>query len=143
MTQLAQQCLIKLSGDTEDMIRVAFSQGLTLLQLLDLGCERREGGDQPAVPAGNVVHVVFGHVLKDSKPPSRLLKLVVDTLAKHLGPESWEKLEHMINHSVSLQLIKVILSCRYVKSEDVDRLSLKSESMFTGDEQALVGLEQS
>jgi hypothetical protein len=136
MTQLAQQCLSKLSSDTEDMIRMAFSQDFSLRQLLGLDAEER---GLPVTPAGNIVQTVFQHVLKDDKPPERLVTLVVGTLAERLEPGLWKQLEHMINHPISLRVVGALLQCRQIRNDETECLPIESETMSIGDEHALCG----
>jgi hypothetical protein len=110
-----------------------------LQQLLDLD---EKIGEQGAIPASNTVQVVFRHVLKDKMPPERLISLVVDTLAVCLKPGLWMQLESMINHAISLRLIKAMLLCRRVKGEETERMRIKSEIACVGDEPASFGLNE-
>jgi hypothetical protein len=115
MMQLADQCLSKLTSETDDMIRFAFSQNSTLQQLLGL---------------------------KDDKPPGRLISLVVNTLAACLSPGLWTQLERTINHPISLRLIRAMLDCPQVKGEETERIRIKSEIASVGDEHASFGLHE-
>jgi hypothetical protein len=93
-------------------------------------------------PPANVVQVVFQHVLKDDKPPGRLISLVVNTLAACLSPGLWTQLERTINHPISLRLIRAMLDCPQVKGEETERIRIKSEIASVGDEHASFGLHE-
>jgi hypothetical protein len=139
MKALSQQCLGKLAEETEATINFALAEGLTLQHLLGWGIdvEPAQGEGEKSSPQDNTVQVVFQHVLKDNKPPQRLVNLVVQALAKHLDVELWAHLEHMISHRMSMNLNKAMIMRRQVKTEDGDRVSVKSESMSAGDESVL------
>ncbi|KAF2832416.1 hypothetical protein CC86DRAFT_366209 [Ophiobolus disseminans] len=140
MTELETQCLSKLATDTEDMIRLAISQGLTLQEVLGLGAEPEEG--QQRVPASNLAEIVFQHVLTDKISPKRLLALVVRTLAEHLEPGLWRLLEPKITPTMSLRIIKAMLDHRQIKTDEAGDASVKSESVSTGDEHAMFALNE-
>jgi hypothetical protein len=136
MKILAQQCLSRLSTDTESMIEAAFSQGFTLQQILGFSSDAEAQDEVQGISVDNVVQVVFMHVLKDEKPPKRLVDLVTYALAEYLDPSLWERLTHTINHRVSLLLIKAMIDRRQVNFEAFEELDAKSENVSTGDEQA-------
>ena len=114
------------------MIRAALSQGITLRKLLGLEAQLadqlKESDKEPVVPVDNVVQVAFRHVLSDKEPPSRLVSLVVDTLAVHLDLGLWEQLKSKINHTMSLRLNKAMVKRRQVNNEEGYDSSVKSES---------------
>lgn len=131
VTQLAEKCLGRLCLETKDMVEEAFCRGLSLQRLLENDSESGAEDLQAIPPARNVVHVVFAHVLKDPKPPKRLVGLVINTLADHLDSDLWLKLAPQISHAISIQIISTILIRRQVKSEDAKSLRIKSESVST------------
>jgi hypothetical protein len=128
MKVLVQQCLSRLSTDTESMLEMASSKGLTLQQVLGFGSEAEEENDL-LIPTGNVVQVVFQHVLEDERSPKRLVTLVTRALTESLEPSLWEKLKHMINHRMSLLLIEAMLAHRQVKDEVLEEFL--AENMAT------------
>jgi hypothetical protein len=141
MNALAEQCLCTLVTDTENMLDTAFSQGVTLQQVLGLDADAGQNGTSPATPSGNVVQVVFQRVLQDETSPKRLTDLVIRTLAEFLNPSMWEKVVPMINHRTSLLLIKAMLIHRQAIIEEAEKeeeLHTKSEDAPTGNEQALI-----
>jgi hypothetical protein len=85
-----------------------------------LGLSVDGDSDEPGIltPADSMVQVVFGHVLKDPKPPERLQKLVVETLAEYLEPGLLAHLEHMITLPIAYQVIRSMLLRRQIKSEE-------------------------
>jgi hypothetical protein len=116
MASLAQQCLIRLSTETDDLISTAVDQGISLGQVLDLTTNTAKNPGQSPLPH-NMVQVVFSHVLKDEQSPQRLVALVIARLAEHLDLFLWEKLAHRVNHSISLLIIQAMLHKRQVKIE--------------------------
>jgi hypothetical protein len=140
VAQLHQVCLYKLSDRTDEAIRCALSQGSNLQQLLRLGVGADDGGKEVdteadtemPVPPDNIVKVVFHHVLTDAKPPDRLRKLVVETLAEHMEPILFAHLEPKIPLPIALQLIRSILLRKQINSEEAgpkmeDILNLENE----------------
>jgi hypothetical protein len=121
------------------MIRLVFSQNTTLQQQLGLD----DGiGEEKEHAASNTIQVVFQHVLKDDKPPERLVSLVIDTLAACLELGLWTQLEPMINHAISLSLISAMLLYRQIKGEEIERMRIKSEIAPVRDEHASFGLNE-
>lgn len=130
MTVLAETCLARLLTDTNNMIEAAFFKGLTLQEVLNHDSSAGEGSATPAKVKGtnNVVQVVFDHVLQDAKCPSRLLDLVVITLAECLELGLWQNLVPRINHQMSLLLIEAMLQSRQIKIEEEKDRDFKPES---------------
>lgn len=125
MASLAQQCLIRLSTETEDMINTSISHGANLGQVLDLNVKANvDRPSQPLLPR-NMVQVVFSHVLEDDTSPKRLVELVVTRLAEHLDVDLWEKLACRVTHPISLLIINAMIQSRQIKTEG--SLSLGAE----------------
>jgi hypothetical protein len=124
MASLAQQCLTRLSLETDAMIQTAISKGVTLGKLLDLGSKPEDKAGQSSEPK-NIVQVVFRHVLEDDKSHQRLVDLVVTRLAEHLDLDLWENLSRRISPRISLLVIKTMLQIRQIKAEDSLSLALK------------------
>jgi hypothetical protein len=141
MKALAEQCLSTLATDTENMLDTAFSQGVTLQQVLGLDADAENKGTLPATSNGNVVRIVFENVLHDEKSPKRLTDLVIRTLAECLEPNMWGKLAPKINLHTSLLLIEAMLNQRQAFIEEAEKeeeLHTKSEDAPTDNEQALI-----
>lgn len=141
ITDLQEQCLSKLVSETEDMLRDALSEGVTLRQVLGIGPELAAKGGS-ATPADNVVQVVFRHVLKDTTSPKRLVLLVVNTLAAQLDPGLWDQLASMVTNVMKDRLFRAMLVHRQVKSEGACTPSVKSENASSGDGYATFVLDQ-
>jgi hypothetical protein len=120
MASLAQQCLTRLSLETDAMIQTAISKGVTLGKLLDLGSKPEDKAGQLSEPK-NIVR----HVLEDDKSHQRLVDLVVTRLAEHLDLDLWENLSRRISPRISLLVIKTMLQIRQIKAEDSLSLALK------------------
>jgi hypothetical protein len=139
MTVLKQQCLARLLTDTENMILAAFSEGLTLQEVLGLDSRNSEkvATQAKAIASDNVVQVVFNHVLQDAKCPPRLLDMVISTLAECLEPGLWQELTLMVNHRISLLIIQAMLERRQIKMEEMQGLDVKPEGVYTDDDSML------
>lgn len=107
--ELTQTCLSKLATDAQDLIHQASSHGSNILILLGYGSSTK---DQNLPPRNNIVEVIFKHVLKDSKPPKRLVEFVVEILARNMDVNLWTNLKDVIGHSLALQLVEAMVLLR-------------------------------
>ena len=124
--RLSRECMDRLFKTASARINDAFSNKISLGRLLDSA----QSPSDPADLSHDVVSTVFYHVLKDDNPPAQLSDLVIHALAKGLDAELYAQLETMINLNTSRKLIKVLVACKNLKTEQglIDGSLVKHES---------------
>jgi hypothetical protein len=120
----------------------AFSDGISLQQVLHLGSDPEADDDASAQVTNNIIQVVFRHVLGDLQPPERLVTLVVTTLAQVMDPSLWAALGPMMNLDISHRLIGAMVAHRQVKFQAHGGFSIKSEGDTANDKKALLPLNE-
>lgn len=111
---LAEICLDRLYDNAVASINDARMHGLSLLSLL--GLSEKTAADS-SVQSDAVVTTVFRHVLKDDNAPTKLSKLVIETLAQGVDGELWSHLSQMVSHNTTRKLIEAMIAHRHVKAE--------------------------
>lgn len=113
---LAEKCLSQLFITAFDIIQETSRQGKLLGSLLGFpSAGEADLLGRQRVPSDNTVEVIFKRVLTDPKPPSRLLDLVVNTMASKLDSGLWVQIQDTISHPVALRLIDAMLQQKQVK----------------------------
>ncbi len=115
---LSSLCLTELYNAARDSIQRAHANGISISSLLL---------DTAPGTTNNVVQVVFIRVLKDEKPPERLLRLVIDTLADGAEMSLWDFVKDMIKLDKALQLIEAMISRKPIQIQNVNPESIKPE----------------
>ena len=111
----------QLSNAASDIIHQAHGEGISLGTLLGFPAVGDDHASQDQhVLCDNTVEVVFQRVLKDTKPPKRLLDLVVDALAAGLDSGLWAQIQDIIAHPIVLRLVGAMLRQRKLKAESLE-----------------------
>jgi hypothetical protein len=133
---LAEECVELLYETAHKGVEHALSTDIPLRYLLNFVSPNGDVPQKPQPQPNDVVAVVFHHVLKDAKPPARLSQLVIDTLAKSMDAELWDKLQETISHETARQLIGAMVVHRDLKSERGSNLTalVKVESHLATEE---------
>jgi hypothetical protein len=124
---LSEICLTRLAVGFSDAIQQARSTGIPLHTLLDHGQQ----------PANRVVEVVLLNVFKDEGAPTRLLDLVVETLADNLDKILWTQLKDLIGHGMAVRLIDALIDRQHIKVEPFGFKGVKIENGDAATERSL------
>jgi hypothetical protein len=111
--KLARECMDRLFKTASARINDAFSSNIGLGYLLS----PVQSYSDPADLSDDVVSTVLLHVLKDDNPPAQLSDLVIHALARGLDDDLYAQLESMINLNTSRKLIKALIACKNLKTE--------------------------
>ncbi|UPX20083.1 uncharacterized protein EKO05_0010328 [Ascochyta rabiei] len=118
---LAEVCLCQLFNTASDIIHKTQRLGIALDTLLGFtSAEESEKLQDQHVVSDNTVEIIFQRVLKDEKPPARLLDLVVDVMAKRMHSRLWAHMQETISRPVALRLVETMLHLKDMKAVYVE-----------------------